>query len=110
MGVSRSQDYRLIKRAWRQIHDDIEGPDLKRQEMLAWCVQTLIETAGQAKGQRNPGAVVAAIRQLDWICSLGIILIVGTTFTDAPTECLQFLHAEFAASPVCSAGEIRSGG
>ena len=71
-GVSRSQGYRLLKRAWRQVHDDIEGPDLDRQEMLAWCVQTLIETAGQAKAQRNPGAVVAAIRQLDWMCGLGI--------------------------------------
>ena len=71
-GVSRSQGYRLLKRAWRQIHDDIEGPDLDRQEMLAWCVQTLLETAGQAKVQWNPGAVVAAIRQLDWMCGLGI--------------------------------------
>ena len=71
-GVSRSQGYRLLKRAWRQIHDDIEGPDLDRQEMLAWCVHTLLETAGQAKAQRNPGAVMAAIRQLDWMCGLGI--------------------------------------
>ena len=71
-GGSRSQGYRLIKRAWRQIYDDIEGPDLDRQEMLAWCVQTLLDTAGQAKAQRNPGAVVAAIRQLDWMCGLGI--------------------------------------
>ena len=71
-GVSRSQGYRLLKRAWRQIHDDIEGPGLDRQEMLAWCVHTLLETAGQAKAQRNPGAVVAAIRQLDWMCGLGI--------------------------------------
>ena len=52
-GVSRSQGYRLLKRAWRQVHDDIEGPDLDRQEMLAWCVQTLLETAGQAKARRN---------------------------------------------------------
>ena len=72
MGVSRAQGYKLIKRAWRQIHNDIEGPDLDRQEMLAWCVQTLLETAGQAKAQRNPGAAVAAIRQLDWMCGLGI--------------------------------------
>ena len=71
-GVSRAQGYKLIKRAWRQVHDDIEGTDLDRQEMLAWCVQTLLETAGQAKAQRNPGAVVAAIRQLDWMCGLGI--------------------------------------
>ena len=52
---------------WQQIHEDIEGPDLDRQEMLALCVQTLLETAGQAKAQRNLGAVVAAIRQLDWM-------------------------------------------
>ena len=71
-GVSRAQGYRLLKMAWTQIKDDIEGPDLDRQEMLAWCVQTLLETAGQAKAQRNPGAVVAAIRQLDWMCGLGI--------------------------------------
>ena len=70
--VSRAQGYKLITRAWRQVHDDIEGTDLDRQEMLAWCVQTLLETAGQAKAQRNPGAVVAAIRQLDWMCGLGI--------------------------------------
>ena len=73
-GVSRFQGYRLLKKAWRQIHEDIEGPDLDRQEMLAWCVQTLLETAGQAKAQRNPGAVVAVIRQLDWMCGLGINL------------------------------------
>tara|TARA_B100000035_G_scaffold134972_1_gene114946 strand:- start:233 stop:598 length:366 start_codon:yes stop_codon:yes gene_type:complete len=72
-GVSRFQGYRLLKKARQQIHEDIEGPDLDRREMLAWCVQTLLETAGQAKAQRNPGAVVAAIRQLDWMCGLGII-------------------------------------
>ena len=71
-GVSRFQGYRLLNKAWQQFHEDIEGPDLDRQEMLAWCVQTLLETAGQAKAQRNPGAVVAAIRQLDWMCGLGI--------------------------------------
>ena len=72
VGVSRAQGYKLVKRAWAQIHEDIEGPNLDRQEMLAWCVQTLLETAGQAKAQGNPGAVVAAIRQLDWMCGLGI--------------------------------------
>ena len=71
-GISRFQGYRLLKKAWQQIHEDIEGPDLDRQEMLAWCVHTLLETAGQAKAQRNPGAVVSAIRQLDWMCGLGI--------------------------------------
>ena len=41
-GVSRSQDYWLLKRAWRQIHDDIEGPDPDRKEVLTWCVQTFL--------------------------------------------------------------------
>lgn len=71
-GLSRSQSYRLIKRAWRQIHDDVEGPDLERKEMLAWAVQTLMSAAGQAKQQNNPGAVVACIKQLDWMTGLGM--------------------------------------
>ena len=71
-GLSRSQSYRLIKRAWRQIHDDVEGSDLERKEMLAWAVQTLMSAAGQAKRQNNPGAVVACIRQLDRMTGLGI--------------------------------------
>ena len=79
-GVSRSQGYRLLKKAWAQIKDDIDETNLDRQEMLAWCVQTLLQTAGQAKAQRNPGAVVAAIRQLDWMCGLGINSSAGNRF------------------------------
>ena len=71
-GLSRSQSYRLIKRAWRQIHDDVEGPDLERKELLAWAVQTLMAAAGQAKHQNNPGAVVACIRQLDSMTGLAM--------------------------------------
>ena len=71
-GVSRAQGYKLVKRAWAQIKDDIDETGIDRQELLAWCVHTLLETAGQAKAQRNPGAVVFAIRQLDWMCGLGI--------------------------------------
>ena len=48
-GVSRSQGYRLLKKAWQQIKNDIDESGIDRQEMLAWCVQTLLETAGQAK-------------------------------------------------------------
>ena len=62
--------YRLLKRAWRQIHDDIEGPDLDRQDVglvFRPCWRRWL-----GKAQRNPGAVVAAIRQLDWMCGLGI--------------------------------------
>ena len=71
-GVSRFQGYRLLNKAWQQIHEDIEGPDLDRPKKLAWAVQSLMAAAGQAKQQKNPGAVVACIRQLDWMCGLGI--------------------------------------
>ena len=32
-----------------------------------------MSAAGQAKQQKNPGAVVACIKQLDWMTGLGII-------------------------------------
>ena len=71
-GLSRAQGYRLLKKAWVQIHDDVEETGLERPEMLAWAVQSLMAAAGQAKQQKNPGAVVACIRQLDWMIGLGI--------------------------------------
>ena len=54
-GLSRAQGYRLLKRAWVQIHDDVEETGIDRPEMLAWAVQSLMAGAGQAKQQRNPG-------------------------------------------------------
>ena len=70
-GVSRSQGYRLLKRAWRQIHDDIDESGIARQELLSWSIQTLMAAAGQAMQQKNPGAVVACIRQLDHMTGTG---------------------------------------
>ena len=71
-GLSRAQGYRLLKKAWVQIHDDVEETGIDRPEMLAWAVQSLMAAAGQAKQQKNPGAVVACIKQLDWMTGLGI--------------------------------------
>ena len=71
-GVSRAQGYRLLKKAWAQIKDDIDESGIDRQELLSWSIQTLMAAAGQAMQQKNPGAVVSAIRQLDWMCGLGI--------------------------------------
>ena len=65
-GVSRSQGYRLLKKAWQQIKNDID-----RQELLSWSIQTLMAAAGQAMQQKNPGAVVSAIRQLDHMTDTG---------------------------------------
>ena len=70
-GVSRAQGYRLIKRAWAQIKDDIDKSGIDRQELLSWSIQTLMAAAGQAMQQNNPGAVVACIRQLNHMTGTG---------------------------------------
>jgi hypothetical protein len=77
-GVSRAQGYRLLKRAWTQIKADVDETGIDRQELLAWSIQTLMAAAGQAKQQKNPGAVVACIKQLDWMTGLGINSISGS--------------------------------
>ena len=61
-GLSRAQGYKLIKRAWQQIKLDIDESGIDRQELLSWCIQALMAAAGQAMQQKNPGAVVSAIR------------------------------------------------
>ena len=70
-GVSRAQGYKLVKRAWAQIKDDIDETGIDRQELLSWAIQTLITASGQALKQKNPGAVVACIRQLDHMTGTG---------------------------------------
>ena len=70
-GVRRSQGYALLKRAWQQIKLDIDETGIDRQELLSWSIQTLMAAAGQAVQQKNPGAVVACIRQLDHMTGTG---------------------------------------
>ena len=70
-GVSRSQGYRLLKKAWAQIKDDIDKSGIDRKELLSWSIQTLMAAAGQAMQQKNPGAMVSAIRQLDHMTGTG---------------------------------------
>ena len=78
-GISRAQGYKLLKRAWTQIKDDVEETGIDRLELLSWSIQTLMAAAGQAKQQMNPGAVVACIKQLDWMTGLGINSIAGSS-------------------------------
>ena len=70
-GVSRAQGYKLVKRAWAQIKDDINETGIDRQELLSWTSQTLMAAAGQAMQQKNPCAVVSCIRQLDHMTGTG---------------------------------------
>lgn len=78
--------------------------------MLAWCDLTLLETAGQAKAQRNPGAVVAAYASLDWMCGLGIFLKVAAASTGALTEFLRNLHLGFTCPLDRLSGRFGLGG
>ena len=55
----------------------MDQTSIDRQELLSWAIQTLITASGQAMKQKNPGAVVACIRQL------GHRLALGTTPTAA---------------------------
>ena len=71
-GISRAQGYKLLKRAWTQIKDDVDKTGIDRLELLSWSIQTLMAAAGQAKQQKNPGTVVACIKQLDWMTGLGM--------------------------------------
>ena len=70
-GASRAQGYRLLKKAWAQIKDDIDESGIDRQELLSWSIQTLMAAAGLAMQQNNPGAVVACVRQLDHMTGTG---------------------------------------
>ena len=77
--ISRARGYELMKRAWTQIKDDVDETGIDRLELLAWSIQTLMAAAGQAKQQKNPGAVVACIKQLDWMTGLGINSVSGSS-------------------------------
>ena len=41
-GISRAQGYKLMKRAWTQIKDDVDETGIDRLELLAWSIQTLM--------------------------------------------------------------------
>ena len=70
-GVSRAQAYRLLKRAWHQIAEDIDRVGIDRREMLSWAIHQLQSAAGLALNQKNPWAVVGAIREMDVLLGLG---------------------------------------
>ena len=72
LGHSRAQGYKLLKRVWTQTKDDVDETGIDRLELLAWSIQKLMSAAGQAKQQKNPGAVVACIKQLVWMTGLGM--------------------------------------
>lgn len=71
-GLSRSQGYKLLSKAWIQIESDLEEAGVERRQLLAWCISQLQTAVGVAIKQQNPGAVVGACRELDALCGLGV--------------------------------------
>ena len=71
-GLSRSQGYKLLSKAWMQIESDLEEAGVERRQLLAWCITQLQAAVGVAIRQKNPGAVVGACRELDALCGLGV--------------------------------------
>ena len=70
-GIGRARGYELLKRAWQQIHDDVDRVGIERAELVAWAIAQLQTATGLALKQNNPGAVVGCVRQLDQLCGLG---------------------------------------
>ena len=44
-GLSRRQSYRLLKRAWSEVREDVDSAGIDRQEMLCWCIHQLMAAA-----------------------------------------------------------------
>ena len=62
---------RFLKKARDQINDDVDESGIDRHELLSWAIETLITASGQAMKQKNPGAVLTCIRQLDHTTGVG---------------------------------------
>ena len=70
-GVSSRTAYRLLKRAWELIHDDVDQVGIDRRQLLALSIHWLQAAAAQGLEKGNSGAAVAAVRELTLLCGLG---------------------------------------
>ena len=69
--VSRRTAYRLLRRSWQSIHDDVDQVSVDRKELLALSIHWLQAAAAQGLEKGNSGACVAAVRELNLLCGLG---------------------------------------
>ena len=70
-GLSRRQGYRLLKKAWMQIRNDVHEVAVDRQEMLCWCIHQLQAAAADGIKRGQGSVTVGAVRQLDVLLGLG---------------------------------------
>ena len=71
-GLSRSQAYRLVNKAWIEIRQDVEEVGVDRREMISLCIGHLQQAAADGLKKGNPGATVAAVREMDALLGLGV--------------------------------------
>lgn len=71
MGCSSRTAYRLLKRAWDSIHDDVDQVGIDRRQLLALSIHWLQVAAAQGLLKVNSGAAVGAVRELNLLCGLG---------------------------------------
>ena len=71
-GLSRRQSYRLLKRAWSEVREDVNATGVDRQEMLCWTIHQLMAAAGEGVKNKQPSVTVGACRELDALLGLGV--------------------------------------
>ena len=71
-GLSRRQSYRLLKRAWAEVREDVNATGVDRQEMLCWTIHQLMAAAGEGVKHKQPSVTVGACRELDALLGLGV--------------------------------------
>ena len=71
-GLSRRQSYRLLKRAWSEVREDVNATGVDRQEMLCWTINQLMAAAGEGVKNKQPSVTVGACRELDALLGLGV--------------------------------------
>lgn len=71
-GLSRRHSYRLLKRAWSEVREDVNATGVDRQEMLCWTIHQLMAAAGEGVKNKQPSVTVGACRELDALLGLGV--------------------------------------
>ena len=70
-GLSRRQSYRLLKRAWAEVREDVHASGVDRQGMVCWTIHQLMTAAGEGIKHKQPSVTVGACRELDALLGLG---------------------------------------
>ena len=70
-GLSRRQSYRLLKRAWAEVREDVHSSGVDRQEMVCWTIHQLMTAAGEASNTSSHPSLLALA--VNWTRSWGLV-------------------------------------